>query len=138
MYISPTELTTHLGAEQIEAISDGDETLLTAAIDAGTQEAKSYLKAYDIDAELVNTGSARNALLMIFIKDIAVWHFINICHVNTSLELRQDRYKTALAWLKAVQKGEVLPDLPAIVDADGEANNLPYKVTSNPKRTNHI
>jgi phage gp36-like protein len=138
MYISPTELTTHLGAEQIEAISDGDETLLTAAIDAGTQEAKSYLKAYDIDAELAKTGSARNALLMIFIKDIAVWHFINICHVNTSLELRQDRYKTALAWLKAVQKGEVLPDLPAIVDADGEANNLPYKVTSNPKRTNHI
>lgn len=138
MYISPTEITTHLGAEQIEAISDGDETMLTAAIDAGTQEAKSYLKAYDIAAELAKTGTERNALLVIFIKDIAVWHFINICHVNTSLELRQDRYKTALAWLKAVQKGEVLPDLPMIEAADGESNILPYKVSSNPKRTNHI
>ena len=138
MYISPSELTTHLGAEQIEAISDGDETMLTAALDAGIQEAKSYLKAYDIAAELARAGTARNALLMIFIKDIAVWHFINICHVNTSLELRQDRYERAVTWLRAVQKGEVLPDLEAIVDADGEANNLPYKVTSNPKRNNHI
>lgn len=53
MYISPTEITTHLGVEQIEAISDGDETMLTAAIDAATQEAKGYLKAYDIAAELI-------------------------------------------------------------------------------------
>ena len=138
MYISPTEITTHLGVEQIEAISDGDETMLTAAIDAATQEAKSYLKAYNIADELAKTGTERNTLLVIFIKDIAVWHFINICHVNTSLELRQDRYERAIAWLKSVQKGEVLPDLPSFEAADGEANNLPYKVTSNQKRTNHI
>jgi len=137
-YITPDEITTHLGVEQIEAISDGDETMLTAAIDAATQEAKGYLKAYDIAAELAKTGSQRNALLMIFIKDIAVWHFVNICNVNTSMELRQDRYERAIAWLKAVQKGEVLPDLPTIENNGGEANNLPYKVTSNPKRNNHI
>lgn len=138
MYISPTEITTHLGVEQIEAISDGDETMLTAAIDAATQEAKGYLKAYDIAAELAKTGAERNALLVIFIKDIAVWHFINICHVNTSMELRQDRYERAVAWLRAVQKGEVLPDLPTTEAVDGESNILPYKVSSNPKRNNHI
>lgn len=137
MYISSTELTTHLGVEQIEAISDGDETMLTAALDAAVQEAKSYLKAYDIAAELAKTGSQRNALLVIFIKDIAVWHFINICRVNTSLELRQDRYERAVTWLKAVQRGEVLPDITK-VEVEGVDNSLPYKVTSNPKRTNHI
>lgn len=138
MYIQPIEITSHLGAEQIETISNGDETLLMAAIDAAVQEAKSYLKAYDITLELSKTGAERNALLLLFIKDIAVWHFINTCHVNTLFELRQDRYKTALAWLRAVQKGEVLPDLPAIITDNGDANNLPFKITSNPKRTNHI
>ena len=126
MYITAAEITTHLGVEQIEAISDGDETMLTAAIDAATQEAKGYLKAYG------------NALLVIFIKDIAVWHFINICHVNTSMTLRQDRYERAVSWLKAVQKGAVQPDLPTVEDPNGVDNSLPYKITSNPKRSNHI
>lgn len=138
MYLSPNEINTHLGVEQIEAISDGDETMLTAAIDAAIAEAKGYLRAYDISAELSKSGNERNALLVIFVKDIAVWHFVNICHVNTSLDLRQDRYERAVSWLKAVQKGEVLPDFPALESADGEANNLPYKVTSNQKRTNHL
>jgi phage gp36-like protein len=138
MYLLPQEITTHLGAHQIEAISDGDETMLLAAIDAAVQEAKSYLKAYDITAEMQAQGSERNALLLIFIKDIAVWHFVNICNVNTRMELRQDRYERAVAWLKAVQRGEVLPDLPAIIDNNGDDNKLPYKVTSNNKRNNHV
>jgi len=83
-------------------------------------------------------GSERNALLLIFIKDIAVWHFVNICNVNTRMELRQDRYERAVAWLKAVQRGEVLPDLPAVINTNGEDNKLPYKVTSNNKRNNHV
>ena len=75
---------------------------------------------------------------MVFIKDLAVWHFVNICNVNTSLELRENRYNRAVAWLKEVQKGNVIPDLPEKTNTDGESNNLPYKVTSNTKRTNHI
>lgn len=134
MYINPTEITTHLGAEQIEAISDGDETMLQASIDAAVAEAKGYLSNYDIATELAKTGADRNALLMIFIKDIAVWHFINICNVNTSLEVRQDRYKTALAWLKAVQKGEVKPDLAEI---PSDQQTAPITFSSNPKRENH-
>jgi phage gp36-like protein len=135
MYITTSEITTHLGVEQIEAISDGDETMLTAAIDAALVEAKSYLKTFDTTAELAKVGAARNALLVIFIKDIAVWHFVNICHVNTSLELRQDRYERAIAWLRAVQKGEVSPDLPALPVAE-QTDTIIFN--SNPKRTNHF
>ena len=138
MYLQPHEITTHLGQEQIEAISDGDETMLMTAIDAAVQEAKSYLKAYDITAEMQKQAGERNPLLVIFIKDIAVWHFVNICNVNTRMELRQDRDERAVAWLRAVQKGEVLPDLPPVVDASGTDTKLPYKVTSNPKRSNHV
>ncbi|MDX9747418.1 MAG: DUF1320 family protein [Paludibacter sp.] len=134
MYVLPAEITTHLGADQIEAISDGDDTMLQAAIDAAIAEAKGYLRAYDIAAELAKVGAARNALLVIFVKDIAVWHFVNICHVNTSLELRQDRYERAVAWLKAVQKGEVKPDL-AELEAENQTAIITY--SSNTKRDNH-
>ena len=134
MYISPTEITTHLGAEQIEAISDGDSTMLQAAIDAAIVEAKGYLSAFDIEAELFKTGTARNPLLIIFIKDIAVWHFINICNVNTSMELRQDRYERSIAWLRAVQKGEVKPNISEL-PTDEQAAIITY--SSNQKRNNH-
>ena len=138
MYINPNEISTHLGVEQIEAISDGDETMLQAAIDAAVVETKSYLTAYNMAAEFAKVGTERNALLIIFVKDIAVWHFVNICNVNTSLDLRQDRYERAVAWLKSVQKGQTVPDLEPKLSPAGEAENLPYKVSSNGKRSNHI
>lgn len=134
MYIEPNELTTHLGAEQIEAISDGDETMLQAAIDAAFVEAKSYLKAFDVVGEFAKTGTARNALLIIFIKDIAVWHFINTCSVNTVYADRKDRYERAISWLRGVQKGEVSPDIEAL-PADEQAAIITYN--SNTKRNNH-
>lgn len=134
MYIIPDEITTHLGAEQIEAISDGDSTMLQAAIDAAIVEAKGYLSAFDMMAELAKSGTDRNALLVIFVKDIAVWHFVNICHVNTSIELRQDRYERAVAWLRAVQKGEVKPDLPQLTATEQAAI---ISFSSNKKRNNH-
>lgn len=135
MYITPQEITTHLGTEQIEAISNGDDTMLQAAIDGATVEAKGYLHAFDITAELAKEGEARNALLIIFLKDIAVWHFVNICNVNTSLELRQDRYERAVSWLRQVQKGEVMPDLPAL-PVEQQTGTIIYN--SNPKRSNHF
>lgn len=134
MYISQNELSTHLHTEQIATIAQGDMTLVVAAIDAAIAEAKGYLTAYDIAAELAKAGGERNALLVIFIKDIAVWHFINICNLNTSLELRQDRYNRAVAWLRQVQKGEVKVDLPAL--PDGEAAGV-ITFDSNTKRNNH-
>lgn len=134
MYISPEEITTHLGVEQIEAISDGDETMLLKAIDAAIIQVLGYLSGYDTDAELAKTGDSRNSLLVLWIKDVAVWHFINICNVNTSLELRAKRRDDAISDLRKIQKGDMVINLPAKV----EGENLPYKVTSNPKRNNHI
>lgn len=139
-YITPAELTTHLGTVQIETISDGDETMLLAAIDGAVSEMRGYLvQKYDIDTETKKTGEARNPLLLIFVKDMSVWHFVNICNVSTSLELRENRYNRAVSWLKAVQKGDVIPDLPVKTSADGTPDNTtPFVVGSNPKRTNHI
>lgn len=118
-FITPEELETHLYKENIEAISREDETLLTAAIDAALQEAYGYLGAYDRKKIFEATGRQRNALLLIFVKDIAVWHFVNLCNAGTDLQLRQDRYERAVAWLRQVQKSDVKPDLP-VMDEDGD------------------
>lgn len=141
MYISTDEITTHLGVDSIEAISNGDETILQAAIEGAYVETKSYLSAFDINAEFskskpTNSDSdTRNALLIIFVKDIAVWHFINICNVNISMSIREDRYNRAVAWLKGVQRGELIPDLPAL-PVDQKTDLITFD--SNVKRNNHF
>jgi phage gp36-like protein len=112
MFLSNEEMHTHLYDESVSAISQGDETIMTAAIDAALQETKSYLSAYDKDIIFSATGGERNGLLLVFVKDIAAWHFLVLCNAGVELKLRQDRYERAINWLKAVQKGDITPDLP--------------------------
>lgn len=139
-FITPEELETHLYKENIEAISREDGTILTAAIDAAIEEAYGYLGAYDRKRIFSATGSQRNALLLIFVKDIAVWHFVNLCNAGTELELREKRYDRAIAWLRQVQKGETTANLPVIDnDGDGKPDTAgEYIYGSNPRRKQHF
>ena len=91
-FITTEELATHLYREEIEVISRDDDTLLTAAIDAAIAEAYGYLGAYDRDRIFAAENAGRNALLLVFIKDMAVWHFVNLCNAGSDLELREKRY----------------------------------------------
>lgn len=137
-FITPEELQTHLYKENIELISNEDETILMAAIDGAVQEAKGYLAAYDREKVFSAEYEKRNALLLIFVKDIAVWHFVNLCNAGTELELRRHRYERAVDWLKAVQRGDVSPDLPMAQDDTGTSTAGIIKFGSNPKRSQHF
>ena len=51
---------------------------------------------YDTEAIFAATGNNRNPILLLYIKDIAVWHFINLANPNVEMQLRQDRYEKAV------------------------------------------
>ena len=125
-FLTPREVETHLYKEAIDTISREDDTILLAAIDAAVQEAAGYLGAYE--------------LLLTFVKDIAVWHFVNLCNAGAEIELKEKRYDRAVAWLRQVQKGEVTPSLPrADDDGDGKPDGSnEYIFGSNPKRNQHF
>ena len=112
---------------------------LLRAMDAAVQEAAGYLGAYD-RAKIFNQPKQRNELLLTFVKDIAVWHFVNLCNAGAELELKEKRYDRAIAWLRQVQKGEVTPSLPrADNDNDGKPDGSnEYIFGSNPKRNQHF
>lgn len=137
MFLSPEEMKTHLYAENIDIISRGDDEIMMAAIDAATAEAKGYLGAYDRTAIFNMSGNDRNTLLLMFIKDMATWHFLVLCNAGTKLELRKERYDRAISWLKAVQKGDVTPDLPTTEAETGSGSGI-IKFGSNPQRGQHF
>lgn len=138
MFVSLEEIKTHLYGESVLAISGEDDTILAAAIDAAVSEARGYLAGFDREAVFSATGEARNALLLVFVKDIAVWHYVNLCNAGTELKLRQDRYERAIDWLKAVQKGAVSPDLPR-EDTELQPGSGDLIIFgSNPKKEQHF
>lgn len=133
-FITPEEIYTHLYEESVTAISGGYDQSLTEAIAAAISEIKGSLNRYDTDKMFNAVGTERNPLLVQWVKDIAVWHFINIANPSVDYEARKQRYERVCDLLRYTQRGEYTPDFPL----KPVENNTGFRIGSNPKRTNHI
>lgn len=111
-FLLPAELSTHLFAEVSAEINRDDASRMQTAIDAAVAEALGYLTAYDTEVIFSAEEDGRNPILLLYVKDIAVWHFIQLANPGVDLQLRETRYEKAIAWLKDVQKGIANPSLP--------------------------
>jgi phage gp36-like protein len=126
------DLKTHLYGEQITVISRNDSDLMDSAINAAEGEAKGYLSRYDIAVIFAKTGATRDETLLMFLKDIATWNFITLANANADMDFRESRYKQAVAWLKGVQAGKIVPFGWPLISS--ETTNSLFHVTSDAKR----
>jgi len=126
------DLKSHLYDEQITVISRKDGTIIDSAIAAAQQEAKGYLSRYDINALFSKSDDHRDPTLLMYLKDMATWHFITLANANADLEFRQARYKDALAWLKGIQSSKIVPF--GWPTSTVENHNTTWLVSSDTKR----
>lgn len=136
-YLTTAEVSSHLYNEVVAEIERNETTkpLLQQAIDAAIAEVKSYLSAYDIAAIFEAIDGNRNAILLLYTKDVAVWHFIQLANPAVEMQLRLERYEKAIKWLDKVQRGQVAPELPLpAAPTDGSSSENFIKFGSNPKR----
>lgn len=141
-YLTPQDMYTHIYQENMETISQGDEAVMLSAIDAAIEEASGYLTKYDTQAIFSQEGKNRNAILLLFVKDIAAWHFVNLCNAGVDLELREKRYNRAIEWLENNQNRNN-PNLPAKSDDSGTCSipgvcRQSFDYGSNPKHDLHF
>lgn len=140
-FLTAEEITTHLYGEVSDEISRGDATKLPTAISAAQEEARGYLTMlYDVAAIFAATGDARNPILLLYIKDIAVWHYIQLANPAVDMELRLKRYEQAVRWLEKVQSGKTNPNLPtpaAPVNNQGQLTTA-MKWGGNQRRNNYF
>ncbi len=94
------------------------------------------MKHYDVDAMFAKEGSERNALVLKFTKDIAVWELIGLANPSIDYEDKKFRYEQAMDWLTAVYKGRPA-NLP-ILDAEDETLGSSFTFLSREKRGNHF
>lgn len=138
-FLTQEELKTHIRDEHVELLSRGDDTIVAAAIDGAIEEAWGELvNLYDAEDIFSKEGDQRNALLLIMVKNIAVYHFIVLTHSGGYLERWQKLYDRAVQWLKDAGRGETSPRLPRKKDEEGNPQAGLIYSSSNPKRGQHF
>ncbi|MEO2080617.1 MAG: phage protein Gp36 family protein [Leeuwenhoekiella sp.] len=117
-------------------VNQGSQAVQLKAELAAQVEMESYLRnRYDTGLIFEAEGDNRNALVVMYMVDIAVYHLhANISPENVP-EIRQIRYDAAIDWLKRVAKGDISPRLPELTsDPDNpEGDSLFLQMGSNDK-----
>jgi phage gp36-like protein len=104
---------------------------------AAMTEVASYLRGrFDMEAAYAAEGAARNRQLVMMVVDVAIWHLCpRVAFANVS-EVREVRYKAALAWLKMAERGQSNPDLPRYAaDPEKPQGRRLFRYGSNPVRS---
>ncbi len=102
-------------------------------------EMKSYLnKSYDVEKIFTTEGTARHPLVLMYAKDIAVYHLFCIHNPYKMSQIRKDRYERAVDWLKGVASGLITVDGAPRLPEDEAADNSPWQIENNEFRTTHF
>ena len=106
-----------------------DPQIVEICEDRAIAEMKSYLnKTYDVEEIFNATGTDRNALVLMFALDIAIYHIFCQHNPYKMSQVRQDRYDRAIEWLKGVMKGDItIADAPRLSDEEEKANS-PWQI----------
>ena len=135
-FITREDYPSSIRSEFIDRVVGDDEQILEIVENQAISEMKGYLAArYDVDAAFSKTCDNRHQLLLMFAKDIAVYH---LCSIREGLmtQTRVDRYERAVKWLEGVQKGDVTVEGLEKVDEETAKASSEFQMRSNPKRVN--
>lgn len=110
-----------IGENGYKTISQLDETNVKNAEHEAQEEMAGYLRPrYDVNAIFNAEGTARNALVVMYLCDIALYHLSASLPQKMGSEVRKERYDRAIKWLEGVQAGKIVPDLPLPTDENGD------------------
>ena len=121
-----------VGAEALKIMQQSSEANRLAAEKRALARIASALRGrYDIEKAFSATGDDRDLELVGCAVDIALWHMVAALPQRMGSEVREERYKAALDYLKDIQAGRVTPDIPLLTGPDGEEDyNYPVRYGS--------
>lgn len=124
--------------EILDALTRSDEAIVEVCEDQAIAEMRSYLSSrYDCDKIFGKTGSDRHPLILMYAKDIAVYHIFCAHNPYKISEIRKDRYERAVEWLKAVNADKLnIEGADKKEDGDGPSGS-PWQVRSNHLMSTH-
>ena len=135
MYLSYDDLLTGINSESLNVITRNRDNA-EQAIREAVAEVKSYLSVrYDIDNELMKSGSDRDPMVFRMVRDIALYRCYAISNPSSMPEIRRRNYEDTISLLKSIQSEKAaLPGLKRLDSDNGGSNYVKYG--GNTKRKN--
>lgn len=119
----------------LDQLVESDTAVITEIVAASVEEMKSYLKTrFNVSSIFAATGDARNKLVLMYCRDIALYHIYSRYTLNVMPAIKDQRYKEAIKWMENVRDEKINPDgLPTTTSTTASY----IKTGSNTKRENH-
>ena len=117
MFITDNDYSVVIGEDALKVLSRASaENRANAELEA-IEEISGYLRpVYDCKVIFSAEGDERNRLIVMRAVDIALYHLASSLPQKMGIEIRKERYDIAIKWLKDVQAGIIIPDLPTARD----------------------
>lgn len=123
MFLTDNDYSSHQRINDLNVLTNGGNlSVRTFAEDASQEEMASYLRIrYDVDNIFNTIGNERNALIVMRLVDMAIYHmYAKIPQRQTPQDVT-DRYLDAIKWLEGIAKGMYKTNLPLIVSTSATA-----------------
>lgn len=134
-FINPEDYDASIHREILDALIREDESLLEVCEDQAIAEMRGYLSSrFDCDKIFAATGSERHPLVLMYAKDITLYHVFCIHNPQKISKIRIDRYERSLEWLKGVSKFEISVEGLPPLDEDSTKLNSAFQMRSYPRR----
>lgn len=125
--------------EILDALTRDDDTLVEICEDRAIAEMRCYLsKRYDCDRIFSAAGDDRNQLVLMMVLDIAVYHIFCIHNPQKLSQIRKDRYKRAVEWMKAVAREDISIEGAPLLPEEERVAESTFRIRSNTKRVSHM
>ena len=122
MFIELDDYKVVIGQSAFSVVSQADTANLANAEAEAVEEISGYLRPkYDCAAIFSAEGDRRNRQVLMYACDIALYHLSSSLPGKMGMEIRKERYERAIEWLRQVQSGIVVPDLPEATTDLGES-----------------
>ena len=138
MWIDKNDILSKFNEGELDALTQGDDSIVYNGISIAIKKVKSYLRTgFDVDTIFDTKGDDRDDLVRGFCVDIAIYEICAIRQPGVDLKDRENRKNDAISWLKEVKKGDITPDLPVKIKSDGKPLNLIESGSGSTKRNPH-
>ncbi len=122
MFIEEYDYKVVVGDTALKIIAQANPDNLNVAEAEAIEEISGYLRPkYDCAKIFAAEGADRNRQVLMYACDIALYHLASSLPNRMGMDIRKERYDRAIEWLKGVQSGTVIPDLPLALDEDGQS-----------------
>lgn len=138
MTLTESDYKVVIGENGYKAISQVSQGNVHTAEREAQEEMAGYLRPkYDVKAIFAAEGDQRNSTIVMYLCDMTLYHLSASLPQKMGSEIRKERYDRAIKWLKDVQAGIVVPDLPLPVDENGDTIAVGTVIFKSNKKLKH-